>query len=467
MRNRNRQKGVALIICMVFVVIFSALSTAMLEMSTANIQISNNHSQSNTAFVASQSGLEIVRYWLNGIVVPGSVLPDDRLEYVTNAFLSNLSAANITNITASYDAATALVTISAPSTGNNIILDSLSSQGFSAVLTQPDADTLQIEVTGTNGNVDRHLRASCSFVETAGEVFSYGIATKGALEMTGQASIQGVNQASDAHVYIEGFSTVCGDSLLMTGQSNIAYDVDISHANATYSINDEATVAGASGNGVDDHITVGVEQVTFPQPDPGFFRSFATGDVIDSSTDISSYSVLENVTIAANTNPVFAGNITVNGILFVESPNIVHFSGQSSINGIIAGDGDMTDTSSTDKIKFTGQVESQSVSTLVGSQFDDIRDETGTFIVAPGFEVEFAGQSNTINGAIAASGIRFTGQGGGTVNGSLINYSEEPLRLTGQGNLSFDLSGNTDSPSGFVADQVLEFQPASYSEILP
>ena len=86
--------------------------------------------------------------------------------------------------------------------------------------------------------------------------------------------------------------------------------------------------------------------------------------------------------------------------------------------------------------------------------------------MAPEFSVDFSGQSNVINGAMAVSGARFTGQAGGTINGSIVNYSDDPVLLQGQGSLSFDRSGLSEVPTGFVPMLTLSYGADSYSEVV-
>src|SRR5205823_2533157 len=44
---------------------------------------------------------------------------------------------------------------------------------------------------------------------------------------------------------------------------------------------------------------------------------------------------LANVRIPANTNPRFTGNATIQGILYIESPNTVTFRGNTNLQGFI------------------------------------------------------------------------------------------------------------------------------------
>jgi hypothetical protein len=55
---------------------------------------------------------------------------------------------------------------------------------------------------------------------------------------------------------------------------------------------------------------------------------------------------------------------------------------------------------------------------------------------------------------------------GGTVNGSIINYSDETMTLTGNSDLYFNRSGTSHVPAGFVPEIVLQYDPSSYSEIV-
>jgi hypothetical protein len=100
------------------------------------------------------------------------------------------------------------------------------------------------------------------------------------------------------------------------------------------------------------------------------------------------------------------------------------------------------------------------------TQFYGLRDQIGTFVMAPGFHVSFGGNFGTISGAIAGNGIEFYGNAGGTINGSVLNYSDEEMLLSGNNDLYFNRSGLTEVPAGFVPEIVLVYNPSSYSEVL-
>jgi hypothetical protein len=85
--------------------------------------------------------------------------------------------------------------------------------------------------------------------------------------------------------------------------------------------------------------------------------------------------------------------------------------------------------------------------------------------MAPGFGLSFGGSFDALCGAIAGNGIEFHGNAGGVINGSVINYSDEEMTLTGNSDLYFNRSGITEAPAGFVPEIILEYDPDSYSEI--
>jgi hypothetical protein len=200
-------------------------------------------------------------------------------------------------------------------------------------------------------------------------------------------------------------------------------------------------------------------------PDP--FISYATG--VNGHklgpTESTSGASYENLWIPANRNPSFSGNMNLKGVIYIETPNVVSFSGNLNITGIIVTDGSSTDNSGTSQINFTGNVTCHPIHNLEHvAKFEGLHSQTGTFLLAPGFKASFGGNFGTLAGAIAANGLRFYGNAGGIVNGSIINYSDAPLELTGNSDLQFNRSGLTEIPAGFVPSTVMQYDPSSYAE---
>ncbi len=460
----RKHRGVVLIISMIFVLVFSVLAVSMASLSGTNLQISDNHHKANSALSAATSGLEIMRYHLDGISIPESVLAEDRLATVATKLQNNLASAGMTNFTVSYNAATDTLTIA------EVTLDSQSGQTFSATLIYAypgNFDMVQMDTFGSSNQLNRKIRTNFNFTVVGNPIFEYGIVTKGALAMDGNVDVEGLNEDIEASVYIEGLSAIATDALTMSGKSEIAGDVSIYNPSASVAVGDSSSVGGGAGDDAMDHIHIGVPLCEFPVPNVEHFESYVGDNTLDPTIDYTTITniTLENVRILAGTNPHFAGSTIIKGIMFVETPNIVEFSGNATIIGIIIGDGDLDAPSAENQLLFTGSLESQTVSELPDEGFDDIKEETGTFILAPGFSASFGGSFDTLNGTIAASGISFYGNAGGTINGSVLNYAETPMTMDGNTDLIFNSSGTAETPAGFEPYQVLDFVASSYSEI--
>ncbi len=446
---------------MILIGIISLLAVGMAEMSLSNMRMSGNHRSANRSLESAESGVEVIRYWLEGISISGSVLPADRLATVAPALQQRLTASLVTNMTATYDAGTDTITIS--NSGDDITLDSTTNQSFSAVIRQIDNDTIQMDVTGSCGQFSKMIRANFDFSETGSGVFNYGVATRGPLNMTGNTQFQDTNNPSNVSIYIE--SLLDNEALDMIGNSQIQGDVSIANANAYVDLAGNSQIDGETGQAaIDNNVTFGANLVEFPVPDPTIFEQYAT-NIVDSSTNTSGNRSFENIRVISDTDPTFNGNIDINGVIYIESPNHVVFGGNTTIIGIIVAEGDLDAPSPQDRIDFGGNLSCGNVSQLPqDSQFDGLRDLTGTFILAPGFNLAFSGNFNTIGGAIAASGISFSGNARGTVTNTIINYSDDSMTIIGNSDLTIDHTNSDPSPSGFSTDQSLGFQASSYFE---
>jgi hypothetical protein len=280
--------------------------------------------------------------------------------------------------------------------------------------------------------------------------------------MQGNVDVEGYNENIEASVYIE--SSNDNLALAMTGKSAIAGMVSIANSSAFVDIGNKSSVYGAEGTDALAHITIGVDMCEFPVPDPTEFEHYTEGNVFDPATDPTTNVTLTNVQIPANANPSFAGHAIIQGVLYIKAPNIVSFTGNAEVHGMIVAEGDLDQPSEENHLDFGGEVESYDVSTLPAEAFGDLVQQTGTFILAPGFSVSFRGSFDTLNGVIAASGVEFSGNAGGTINGSVINYSDSCMTLEGNTDLMFNRSGVQENPAGFEPYTTLEFVSDSYYE---
>ena len=453
-----KRNGTVLIISLIFVLVFSALAVSVAAISGTNVQVSENQRKINRSIASAESGFDILRYWLNRVSISGIVSEEQRFNYIAASLQSELADEYITNVTASYNGSS----ITIPS----VTLNSENASSFSAVITPLDTDTLRIDVTGTYGSITRTIRANYYFGERGNTVFDFGVATKGPLSLTGNIELEGVNVSVEASVYIESQNSNLALSII--GNSQIAGDVSIVNSLANVDLQGgQAGIGGETGqDAIENHVTFGTPPSEFPEPNPSLFEPYITS-IVDTNTDTTSDATFENVRILANTNPDFSGHVTLKGIIYIETPNVVDFTGNVDITGIVVGDGSLEDNSGINQIVFRSDVESHPITELpVETQFYGLHDQTGTFVMAPGFNVSFGGSFSTLSGAIAGNGIEFFGNAGGIINGSIINYSDEEMTLSGNSDLYFNRSGTGEAPAGFVPEIVLVYNPTSYTEIM-
>ncbi len=465
-RTRGKHRGGVLIIALLFIVMFSALAVAVAAFSGINVRLGDNQRKLGNTRACAESGLAVTRYWLRNIAFSGTTAPGDRLAATTTRLQNELNAAGITNIQPVYDSSAMTIALQGPSSPN-VPLDSSRQQSFSAVLRQTDPNTMRVEVTGRSGGVSRTLVSNFVFEERRHTVFDYGVATKGPLELSGNAEVLGIN----INAYID---TNDVGALTLMGKSRIAGTVSVtgSDADTLVQVAGNASIGDLSGPAASRPPSTNYDtpKTEFPEMVPSYFYHYVATNTLDPATDTSGHLVLENVRIPARMTPwEFTGGATLKGIIYIEAPNVVTFAGSTTLCGVIVGNGDPTDHSGTNSITFTGSLTSEpmSLDSLPEPKFDGVRDELGTFLMAPGFRAEFQGSFITLSGAIAANGITFSGSSGGIVNGSVINYSPTLMQCGGSNDLTINRTdANVLRPAGFKPQTILRYDPSSYSEAL-
>ena len=455
--KQSKRRGVALFAALIFIAVFMAASAGMLAMSSQNTLAAANLQAGNLARSTAESGLELVRYWMkdSSVTIPGSVPKNERYGRLVDELKGVLDDHQIAYTT--NDAGHLLI----GSADDPVVLErdtnGSAKRSFYATVSPNGLQGVNVQITGQTRQLSRTLRGGFTYGTRPRTVFDYGVATRGPLMLIGNTALDGVTIASESDVYIESLDN--NNALAVEGNSQIAGKVSIVNpgdAEDIVSLKGGQSSIGGERNLT--HVSTGVEATEFPYPNTKHFETYATGG------DYTGGSTLENVVIKAGTNPSFTSDVTITGVLYVESPNVVDFAGNVNITGIIVGDGDMNDHSQTNQMIFRGNVSSQSVGELDES-FGSLRDETGTFLMAPGFFLSFGGNFGTVNGAIVGNGVEFFGNAGGTIEGSVINYSPEPMNVTGNSDLYFNRSGIEKLPSGFVQDVIIHYNSGSYSEV--
>jgi hypothetical protein len=457
-KSHPKRKGAILIVAMIFVLIFAALAVSMATMSGTNVQIASNQRKADYALGSATSGLEVERYWLKSVMMPNTTPESKYLATIYNIMQSNMDANGISNITLKHTASTLSIL--------PVTLDSAIGQTFNGQMNidAGNPNILQVLSTGGNAPITRTIKVDFDIEPYEWPIFNYGLATKGPINYTGNPTTLVASEAWEADIYVE--SSGSGTALSVAGNTKFMGDIMIGNPAANVSFGADVIIDGDHNqDAIDNHVKIGVDPVAFPEPDTARFTTYATGDVIDSSTDLGTYTnILTNCSIAAGTNPVFPKGVTIQGILLIESPNVVTFTSNVALNGIIVGQGDPTADPATDRIDVLGNFASGPYP--AGAEFDAIRSEDGSSIVAPGFAMSFQGNFSTLEGVVAVSGVTFSGNVNAQIKGTIINYSDTPMTIAGNATMTFDRAASTKVPAGFDTLRVLTYNPSSYDEFV-
>ena len=404
----------------------------------------------------AESGLDITRYWLSRVAFSGTTAPGNRFTTLATMLQNELNAAEMTNIVPVCNGSTI--------TFSHVPLNTSKHQWFSAVLTNLDVDNMRLAVTGHNGSLSRTIQTNFIFGQRPNNVFDFGVATKGPLDLSGNIDMEGSNINIESNAYIETHQLL---ALSIIGNSHIAGNVKITNPLANVHLQGgHAGIGGVFGEAATQppYTEYGYPQTEFPEMVPSTFEHYVTS-TLDPAVNTNSNLTLENIRIPAGRNPTFNGGVTLRGVIWIEQPNVVTFAGNTTVCAVIVGNGNPTDYSGTNSVTFSGSLTSLPVSALPQEpQFAGVRNESGTFFMGPGFKANFQGPFTTVSGAIAANGIEFGGSAGGTIYGSLINYSPNAMSCSGNNDLLFNRSGLTKVPAGFRPQVVLRYDPSSYSE---
>jgi hypothetical protein len=287
------------------------------------------------------------------------------------------------------------------------------------------------------------------------------MATKGSLNFPQNPTLAGAIENWEADLYIESLSDMLAVQVL--GNANFDGNVDIANPLATVDFQGAVQIAGDTGQtAIDNHVNVGVPPVEFPVPLTSPFQAYATGGDIDPNVLTASGSTLVNTVIPAGMNPSFTGNVIIQGILFIEQPNVVTFGSNVQLQGLIVADSQPT-AAGASEINFEGNFASGPYPS--GSEFDAIRQEQGSSIIAPDFDLSFTGNFSSVNGVIAASSMYFSANASAVVKGTMISYSDDPTVVDGNISMSFDRTAMVEIPAGFDLLRVLEYRSTSYAMV--
>jgi hypothetical protein len=227
-----------------------------------------------------------------------------------------------------------------------------------------------------------------------------------------------------------------------------------------------ASVTGGSVGGttilaqiINQHTHV-VQQPEFPYVDTTNFRPFAVNTY-------SSGSTLKNMRIPAGTNPKFTGGATIQGILYIESPNTVEFRGNVNLQGFIVFEN--KNTSAVNMIDMRGNFSQTPLPS--GAEFDVLRSIGGISVLAPTTKVVISGSVDSyLLGNVILGGFSNGGSADWTIDkGSIIalDTASDAAVFNGK-TVKFTATGQYNMPTaGLRYSTYFRPQSSSYDEVKP
>lgn len=456
--NRRSRRGIASMLAMLYVVLISTLAVGFFAAATISAQIARNQRTLELAQCASDSGMGFARYQLGQITVASGLADSNLLAAVAAQLGAQL---NGTRNMKGHLVTVANNAITLPSANDYMAMDGTTGAQFRITITA-SGTFLSVKSSGygQQANAGRGIHVQFQTAPRASAIFDYGVAAKGAITMSGNVAIQGATDPTKGSVLSE---TAGADPLTMTGNVSMSGDFSYTNAAGTPSYGG-GTIAGYSQSSPNfvNHVHAGITPPPFPTVDTTAYAQYAT-NVWTTSTG----KTVVNCVIPPNANPNFSGGTTVQGVMYIRTPNRVSFSGNTTIQGCIVVENNPIGNSNA--ITFSGNVQASGINTLpANSTFPaGERALTGAFLLAPGFSATFSGNFGTIGGSMIADQFTFSGNAGGTVQGSVVALQDRPMTLSGNSAIVIASTGTSNYPTGVSFGNTYTPLPGTYLEVAP
>lgn len=461
--HASRHRGISSILAMIFLTLFAALAIGFYASTSTAVQVAYNDQHGTVALTAADSGMDFMRYQLAHVHIPPGTAPSQVVDELYNDLQRHI---NLTGNLRGMSIGKSGNTINIPaSTDQYIYLDSAGTTAFRATITDW-AGEIVVKVTGryatpamlaTGSPSVRAITMDYTRRTLPTSTFNYAVASKGSVVVS-KGSITAVDPANNAIATIMSASPTAG-SITMSG-GTVGGDLNIvSGGSAAVS---GGTVAGVSNTSLiqQDHVHT-VSDPEFPTVDTSVYRQYAT------NLYQNGVKVQQNIRVPANTDPKFNANDTVQGIIYIESPNRVIFNGNFKLQGFIVFEN--ANDSTSNSLTFKGNV---TQSPLPSSPaFDNLRATTGVAILAPTASVYMTGSTDSfVKGSMIVGSFDFRGSADIQIDqGTLMTLNDGANSATFSGKtVKFTATGADNMPTqGLSFSTYYVPKASSYQEIMP
>jgi Tfp pilus assembly protein PilX len=454
-KQRLSRRGFTAVLAMIYLALFATLALGFYAATTANAVTSQNERNGTISLTAAESGMDFLRYQLSLIKIPPATPNDQVWSYVADHLQDNLEgtgnfAGNFIGVTSSG--------VSIPANVNNFIkLDSSGGQ-FRGSL-ELVGQQIRVKTNGRYANAtsasNRAVQLDYMRTDLPTTIFNYAVASRGKVVMQKGAVTATAGVSNSIASIMSGKGT--GPAISVSG-GMIGGDLNITAAGL-------AAIGGGSVGGstsaadiIANHTHV-VGAPDFPLFDTTVFKNFATNVY-------SGGSVLKNVRILANTNPKFTGGASIQGILYIESPNIVEFRGNVQMQGFIVFEN--KGSSTTNVIDMRGNT--SHLPLPAGAEFDALRTITGISIMAPTAKMTISGSvDSSLEGNVILGSFANGGSADWTIDkGSIVTLDAGDAAVFNGKTVQFSSTGSLNIPSmGLKYTSYFRPDALSYQEIKP
>jgi len=438
-RGRNKRAITSILAILMLAILFT-LALSLFNLSNMNELQAANLARAEVARMQAESGVSFLIQKLSGVPLSSITDPNLVLSSIASSLRAQLNGTPNLHGTVVASSGGIVTVPTIPTDANG--------RSFSATITVDANCSACLTVTGANGAITKTVHIYCYPFSTTGTFFNYGMASKGPISLTGNANLKGANNRQEASLLTE--ANVSGNEVTMIGNCNVDGDVSVGCADGNVAVTGNIDIGGAIGAGIWSHVKLGVGSVQFPTIDSSpLVAAVPSWTNITSSTATSGNLTFKNIRIKAGTNPTFSGNITLQGEVYVETPNVVTFAGNLNFTGVVVTQDAGPGNTANNAIKFTGNNTFSGVENLPNtSDFQTLRQLPGTAVLAPGFAVTYTGNFGALNGTMAAEAFNWTGNASGTVFGEVISYGSSTMSLTGNSTITINRSKYSGTPPG-------------------
>jgi hypothetical protein len=447
-------------LAMLFLVLFATMAVGFYASTDTSSQVAANDEHVSRAAMAAEVGMNFMTYQLAHVQIPPATTDVDG---ITDKLYSDLQTAlNGTGNLGAYTISKSGYVISIPGDPAGAVkLDSNGNASFRATITVwPTA--IVVKTVGNYGNISsagaaRAIQMDFTRTPHTTSIFDYAVASKGQIvakkgDVTAIGGVDPKIATLMSDLSTAGAITVSGGTI--GGDLNVLEDAS--------AVITGGSVGGSSvpANILSDHVHV-VDHPEFPTLDPTVFKQYATNNWVNKAK------VQSNILIKAGTNPKFNANDTVQGIMYIESPNVVTFNGDFNLKGLIVMEGGVV---TTDALNFSGNLTSAPVPS--GTQYDALRAISGIAILAPNAAMNMSGSSGgNVKGSVIVKTFSFSGAANLQIDqGTLMTLDPgaNSAIFGGSKAVLFSATGSNNQPSAGVSySSYYVPDPGKYKEVMP